>query len=44
MEEGNPLPAIEPLLAEGEDGLGQEFPVEWEKYYEAEGIQNFLSK
>ena len=40
-EGGNPLTAIEPLFAEGEDGLGR---VEWEKHYEAEGIQNFLSK
>lgn len=44
MEKGNPLTTVEPLLPEGEDGLGQELRVKWEKYYEAEGIQNFLSK
>jgi len=43
MQDGNPLVAVEPLLAEGEDGLGQELRVEWEKHYEAAGIQNFLS-
>ena len=41
MEEGNPLTAIEPRFAEGEDGLGR---VEWERHYEAEGIRNFLSE
>ena len=44
MEEGNPLTTVEPLLAEDEDGPGQDLRVEWEKYFEAEGIQNFLSK
>ena len=44
MEEGNPLATIEPLLAEGEDGLGQELRAEWEKYSETEGIQHFLSE
>ena len=40
-EEGNPLTTVEPLFAEGEDELSR---VEWRKYCEAEGIQNFLSK
>jgi len=40
MEEGSPLTAIE-LLAGVEDG--QEIRAEWEKYYEEEGIQNYLS-
>ena len=44
MEEGNPLTTIEPLLTGCENGLGQELRVEWEKHYEAAGIQNFLSK
>ena len=44
MEEGNPLTAIEPLLAEGEDGLDQSLHVEWEESYKAENIQCFLSK
>ena len=44
MEGGNPLTTIEPLSAEVEDGLCQELRVEWEKHYEAGGIQNFLSK
>jgi len=43
MEEGNPLTTIEPLLAEGEGELGEELRAEWEKHYEAEGIQNLLS-
>ena len=42
MDGGNPLTAVEPLFAEVEDGLGQELREEWEKYYEAEGIQNLL--
>jgi len=40
LEEGNPLATIEPLFAEGENGTGR---AEWEKHYEAEGIQNLLS-
>ena len=50
MEEGNPLVTIEPFVAEdsvgtvGGGGLGQELRAEWEKYYEAEGVQNFLSE
>ena len=44
MAEGNPFSTIEPLLAEGEGGFGQELCAEWEKHYEADGIQNFLSK
>ena len=43
-EEGNPLTTVEPLFAEVEDGLGQELREEWEKYYEAEGIHNLLSR
>ena len=41
MGEGNPPAAIEPLFAEGEDGLGR---VEWEEHCGAEGIHNFLSR
>jgi len=44
MEEENPLTAVEPFSAEGEDELSQELCAEWEKHYEAEGIQNFLSR
>ena len=44
MEKGSPLTTIEPLLAECENGLGQEFRVEWEKHYEAVSMQNFLSR
>ena len=40
VEEGNPLTAIEPLFAEGEDRLGR---VEWEKHCKASGMQNLLS-
>ena len=43
MEERNPLTTIEPLLAEFEDGVAREIRAEWEKHYEAKGIQNFLS-
>ena len=50
MEEGNPLAVIEPFSAEGlgeragsEGGLSQELRAEWEKRYEAKGVQNFLS-
>jgi len=43
MEERNPLTTIEPLLAEAEDGVAREIRAEWEKHYEAKGIQNFLS-
>ena len=50
MEEGNPLAVIEPFSAEGlgkcaggEGGLSQELRAEWEKRYEAEGVQKFLS-
>ena len=43
MEEGNPLTTVEPLLVEGEHGLGQETRADWEKHYEAKGIQNLLS-
>ena len=51
VEEGNPLTTVELFLAEGlekcadselEGGLGQELREEWEKRYEAEGLQNFL--
>jgi len=44
MEEGNQFTTIEPLLAEGEGGLGQELCAEWERHCEAEGIHNFWSK
>ena len=44
MEEGKPLTAIEPLIAEGEGWLGRELRMEWAEHYEAEGIQNFLSE
>ena len=44
MEEGNLLTTVEPLLEEGEDVLGWELRAEWEKHYEAEGIQNLLSR
>lgn len=44
MMEGNPFTTIEPLLAEGEDGLDQSLRVEWEECWKAEDIQNFLSK
>ena len=44
LEDGNPFTAIEPLLAEGEDGLDQSLRVEWEEGYKAENIRNFLSK
>ena len=44
MEEGNPLTMVERLVLEGEDGLNQMLHAKWEKRYEAEGIQNFLSK
>ena len=40
MDEGNPLTTLEPLFAEGEDGLGR---VEWEWHYKEKGIQRFLS-
>lgn len=42
--QGNPLTTIEPPLVEGEDGLGLELRVEWEKHYKAEGIRNFSSE
>ena len=41
MTDGFPLATMEPLFAEVEDGLGR---VEWERYYEREGIQDLLSK
>jgi len=46
MEEGNSLAAIEPLSVGGvgEDGLDPELRAEWEKHYDTEGIQNFLSE
>jgi len=44
MGAGNPLTTIRLLVAEGGDGLNQELCAEWEKCYDAEGIQNFLSK
>ena len=44
MGEGNPLSAIEPLSADGEGVLCQEVREEWEKHYEAAGIQKLLSK
>ena len=46
MEEGNPFSAIEPLSAGGvgEGWLDPELRAEWEKHYEAQGIQNFLFK
>ena len=44
MMEGNPFTTIEPLLAEGEDGLDQSLRVEWEECWKAEDIHNFLSK
>ena len=44
MEEGNPLATIEPLLAEGEDGLDPNLRVEWRGSYEAEDMENLLSK
>ena len=44
MDKGNPFAVIEPVSAEGDDegGLGQELRAEWEKRYEAEGIQDLL--
>jgi len=44
MEEGKPLATIEPLAAEGEDGLDQGLRDEWRRYYDAGGIQIFLSE
>jgi len=43
-DEGKPLTAIEPLMAEDEDGLGRELRMEWEKHYEVEEIQKLLSE
>ena len=43
MGEGKPLTTVEPLLVGVEDGLAQGIRAEWEKHYEAEGIQNTLS-
>ena len=44
MDVGNLLAMIEPLLAEGKDGLDQSVSVEWEESYKAEDIQNILSR
>ena len=41
MAEGNPLTRVEPLFVKDDDGLGC---AGWARHYEAEGIQNFLSK
>jgi hypothetical protein len=41
---GRPLSSIEPVIAESDGGLDQRLFAMWERCYNAEGIQNLLSK